>query len=119
MPVNNEERLRLGSIRTIDLTTYGRKTGIPRRIEIWWFLVDDRFIITGTPARRDWLANVRGNPDVIVHVANTDYPATASEITDTAYRRRVFTHPETRWYSSQAELERLVREAPMIEIHFD
>ena len=43
----------LASHRTIDLTTFGRRSGLPRRIEIWWFQVDDRFVITGTPGRRD------------------------------------------------------------------
>lgn len=119
MSLDEEERTKLGGVRTIDLTTYGRRTGTPRRIEIWWFHVDNRFIITGTPARRDWLANVRVNPDVIVHVDDRDISTTASEITDATFRRQVFTHPETRWYSSQAELDRLVRKAPMIEIHLD
>ena len=102
--------------RTIDLTTYGRRSGHPRRIEIWWFRVDGRFVITGTPGRRDWLANVRSNADVIIHVDGEDIPARAEEIRDAAFRRSVFSQPETRWYSSQSELDRLVAEAPMIEV---
>lgn len=118
MALNHEERVRLASNRTIDLTTYGRETGLARRIEIWWFLIEDRFVITGTPARRDWLANIRTHPNVIVHIGLDDIPGTATEVTDLDFRRRVFTHPETRWYSSQAELDRLVAEAPVIEISF-
>jgi deazaflavin-dependent oxidoreductase (nitroreductase family) len=108
---------RFGSIRTIELTTYGRKSGLPRRIEIWWFRVNGRFIITGTPGRRDWLANVRANPSVIVHVDGRDIDATVSMIEDPERRLEVFTEPNTRWYSTQAELDRLLDEAPMVEVH--
>jgi deazaflavin-dependent oxidoreductase (nitroreductase family) len=107
---------RLSRTRTIDLTTYGRKSGLPRRIEIWWFHLDGRFVITGTPGRRDWLANIRADPRVIVHGAGLDIPARAAEILDEGFRRFVFTQPHTRWYSTQSELDRLVRHAPMVEI---
>lgn len=108
----------LAAIRTIDLTTYGRKTGTPHRIEIWWFLVDGRFVITGTPGGRDWLANVRSNPHVVIHVRGEDVNAIAEEIADPGFRRQVFDHRDTRWYTTQAELEGLVNTAPMIEVHF-
>jgi deazaflavin-dependent oxidoreductase (nitroreductase family) len=110
---------RLAAVRTIDLTTFGRRSGLPRRIEIWWFHVDGRFVITGTPGRRDWLANVIANPKVVVHVDGHDLEGRASVIEDPGFRRRVFSQPETRWYSSQAELDRLVAEAPMIEIDLE
>lgn len=102
--------------RTIDLTTFGRKTGLPRRIEIWWFHVAGRFVITGTPGSRDWLANVRGDSRVIIHVDGHDIHATAEEIDDAELRRAVFDHRHTQWYSTQAELDHLVEAAPMIEV---
>ena len=110
---------RLARTRTIDLTTFGRRTGRPRRIEIWWFHVDSRFIITGTPGRRDWLANIRSNPRVVIHTNGLEIGATAEEIEDESFRRRFFTRPETRWYESQSQLEDLVTHAPMIEVHLD
>lgn len=116
MALTPEDLKRLASIRTIDLTTFGRKSGRPRRIEIWWFHVDGRFIITGTPGQRDWLANVRANPTVVIHVDGQDIETTARPIEDRQHRLEVFSQPETRWYSTQAELDRLVAEAPMIEI---
>lgn len=109
----------LAATRTIDLTTYGRKTGRPRTVEIWWFYVDGRFIITGTPGRRDWLANVRHDPRVVIGVDGTQIEATAHEILDRRLRRLVFDHHETRWYSTQAELDLLVETAPMIEVRLD
>ena len=110
---------RLAATRTVDLTTIGRRSGDPARIEIWWFHVDDRFVITGTPGKRDWFANVLANPDVTIHAPFGDFAGRASIIEDAAFRRRVFTHPEIGWYRSQSELERLVRLAPMIEVDLD
>jgi deazaflavin-dependent oxidoreductase (nitroreductase family) len=101
---------------TIDITTIGRRTGQPARIEIWWFRFEDRFIIAGTPGPRDWLANVQANPAMQVHVDGLDIAATAVEVTDEAFRRRFFSAPATSWYSSQSGLDRLVAAAPMIEL---
>lgn len=101
---------------TIDLTTIGRKSGRHSRIEIWWFHVDGRFIVTGTPGRRDWYANVLANPEVMIHVAGWDLPALAHPIRDPEIRGAVFDTPSTRWYTTQAQRQRLVDEAPMIEI---
>lgn len=114
----NAQHEDLSRHRTIDLTTIGRKTGKPRRIEIWWFHVDGRFVITGTPGRRDWLANIRANPNVTIHVAGRDLPARAMQVSDPDQRKAVFMDSSTSWYSTQAELDRLVATSPMVEITF-
>lgn len=112
------DRDRLATQRTIDLTTVGRRSGTSRRIEIWWFHVDGRFIITGTPGRRDWLANIHANPEVVIHVDGMDIRARATPVDDEELRRHVFTRPHVSWYTTQAELDRLVQHSPMVEIHF-
>lgn len=106
----------LAATRTIDLTTIGRRTGEHRTVEIWWFHIDGRFIVTGTPGRRDWLANVRSDNSVLIRTTFGEYLANAIEIDDDAFRRRVFTDPSTSWYTTQEELDELVRTAPMVEI---
>ncbi len=116
MAIDHVDFDRLAHIRTIDLTTYGRRSGLPRRVEIWWFRFEGRFIITGTPGRRDWLANVKANPEVVVHASGYDLVATATPVDDPAFRRRFFNRSETSWYSTQAGLEHLVATAPMIQI---
>ncbi|HSM43822.1 MAG TPA: nitroreductase/quinone reductase family protein [Acidimicrobiia bacterium] len=108
----------LASHQTIHMTTCGRRTGRPRRIEIWWFRVDGRFVVTGTPGKRDWLANLMEDPRLKIHVDGVDIDATATIVEDRELRRRVFTAPQASWYVSQAELDRLVDTAPMVEIHF-
>jgi hypothetical protein len=50
-----DERVRngLANDRTIDITTIGRSSGLPRRIETWFYRVDDQVYLTGSPGRRD------------------------------------------------------------------
>ena len=105
---------------TIDLTTTGRQTGQPRRIEIWWLKVDDRIFITGTPGPRDWYANLLADPSCTVHLkqaTKADLVATATAVRDRATRTRVLEHLEAKWYRDQGEdFETLLAEAPMVEI---
>ena len=105
---------------TVDITTIGRQSGLPRRIEIWMLEVDGRFFITGTPGRRDWLANLRANPRLVVHLkrkAGIDIDATAALVTDPDTRRRVLEHLSATWYRTQTPIDALVDSAPMVEVH--
>ena len=107
---------------TIDITTTGRRSGQPRRIEIWMLDVDGQFFITGTPGRRDWLANLVAQPRLIVHLkrrAHLDLDARAVVVTDAATRHRVLTHLNARWYRNQTPVDELVVAAPMVEVTFD
>lgn len=80
--------------RTIDITTLGRRSGVPRRIEIWFHHVDGRWYLSGMPTRRSWYANVLAHPRFTVHLKHgvtADLPATAVPVDDDATRRRVIT----------------------------
>ena len=69
--------------RTIDITTLGRRSGIPRRIEVWFHRVDGRWFITGMPGPRNWYANLRAHPRFLVHLKHgvtADLPATATPV---------------------------------------
>lgn len=116
MPLAPSDIAALAATRTIDLTTVGRRSGRPRTVEIWWFHVDGRFVITGTPGPRDWLANVRANPEVTISTGNGTVRGTATEVDDGDFKRRVFTDPQIGWYRTQADIDRLVAFAPMIEV---
>ena len=107
---------------TVDITTTGRRSGQPRRIEIWMLDVDGRFFITGTPGRRDWLANLMAEPTLTVHLkqrAHVDLGAHARAVDDEATRRRVLEDLSARWYRSQTPIDELVASAPMVEVTFE
>ena len=81
--MNDQIRSALGSGHTIDITTTGRKTGEPRRIEIVFHNIDGRLIITGMPVanrKRGWLINLESDPDLTFHLKDSvqaDLPGTA------------------------------------------
>lgn len=107
---------------TVDITTTGRATGLPRRIEIWMLDVDGRFFITGTPGRRDWLANLRSSPSLVVHLkrhGQVDLVARATEVDDASTRRAVLEHATATWYREQEPLDVLLGTAPMVEVVFE
>lgn len=106
---------------TVDITTMGARSGRPRRIEIWLLGIDGRSFITGTPGPRSWLANLRRDPRLRVHLKQAvvaDLAAVAHEVTDEATRRHVLGHPKAEWYRGQAPLDDLVARSPMVELTF-
>jgi deazaflavin-dependent oxidoreductase (nitroreductase family) len=109
----------------VDITTIGRTTGLPRRIEIYFHHFDGEYFITGRPGRRrrDWLANMVAKPDFTLHLkrdVSADLPATAVEISDPDARARILfrilteswdTAPE----QAQTDLPAWVEGAPLIQ----
>jgi deazaflavin-dependent oxidoreductase (nitroreductase family) len=78
---------------TIDITTVGRRSGVPRRIEVWFHRVDGHWYITGVPGPRSWYANLRADPRFTLHLKHgvtADLPAIARPV-DEQTRRRVIT----------------------------
>ena len=59
--MNDAIRAALTQGGLIDLTTTGRRTGEPRRVEIVFHAIDGRIVISGMPRRekRAWLATSR------------------------------------------------------------
>jgi deazaflavin-dependent oxidoreductase (nitroreductase family) len=80
----------------IDITTTGRKSGRPRRIEIVFHNIDGRIYISGMPnptRTRAWLLNVEADPRLTMHLkgpVRADVPATARVVSDPDERHRVF-----------------------------
>jgi hypothetical protein len=53
--------------RTVDITTVGRRSGKPRRIEIWFYRADGKVYLSSLPAKRGWYANLKANPRFTFH----------------------------------------------------
>lgn len=114
---------------TVEITTLGRHTGIPHRIEIWFHRVDGRWYLTGMPSPRSWYANVRANPRFILHLKNgvtADLAATAAPV-DEATRQRVIKavldlqdRPGyTSRVSQRQNFDDWFAHSPLVEILFD
>src|SRR4051812_6017410 len=91
----------------IDITTVGRKSGNPPRLETAFHNFDGVLYITGTPGRPDGYAKLVAHPHFTFHLKKStqaDLPATATPVTDAATRKQVLTKVVEKW-NKQAELE--------------
>ena len=122
--MDDPTRRALARGHTIDITTTGRKTGEPRRIEIVFHNIDGRLIITGSPrpdSRRAWLYNLDADPHMTFHLkgaVTADLPATAREITDEPERRAIAEWIKANAWRNQ-DVDALTAWAPMIEVTLD
>jgi deazaflavin-dependent oxidoreductase (nitroreductase family) len=105
---------------TIDITTSGRRTGQPRRIEIVFHNFDGRIFISGIPSsrKRSWIANLQADPRLTFHLkgpgASADLPATAQVITDDAERRAILPQIAAVW--GRRDLDAMIAASPLIEV---
>ena len=107
---------------TVDITTTGRRSGKPRRIEIVFHNIDGRIYISGTPSprKRSWLANLETAPHMTFHLkgrTRADLPATARVIDDESERRKILPYVARNW--GRTDLERMVQYSPLIEVKFE
>lgn len=105
----------------IDITTTGRRTGEPRRIEIYLHNLGGRLIISGMPApgrTRAWLRNVAANPSLTIHLKGpgvvADLPATARVIVDAAERRELLIGVARNW--KRTDIDVMMEHSPLIEV---
>jgi hypothetical protein len=117
--------------RTIDITTTGRQSGQPRRIEIVFYRFEDAIYLSGIPDTRPraWLLNLSAEPNFVFHLKHgvvADLPAVATVMTDPGERRRVLTRfveefnarntPDSGW--PDAVLDEWVAGSPLVRVAF-
>jgi hypothetical protein len=119
-----DERVRRALSRghRIDVTTTGRQTGRPRRIEIVFHNFDGRIYISGLPSRqrRSWLANLAADPRLTFHLkgpVKADLPARARIIEDPADRVTILGRIAEAW--GRTDLDAMVRWSPLIEVEIE
>lgn len=107
--------------RTIDITTIGRRSGEPRRIEIWRYRYGGRTFLSGSPGTRDWYANLVAHPGFTYHLKGSvqaDLDAVARPITDQAERREVIAGILEDLGRGSGNLEEWVTSSPLAEVEF-
>ncbi len=107
--------------RTIDITTTGRRSGEPRRIEIAFYRLGDDIYLSGIPgpSTRNWLANLAAQPQFTFHLKH-------GVVADPAERRRVLAvfveefnrrhGPDSPW--PEAVLDEWVERSPLAKVTF-
>jgi deazaflavin-dependent oxidoreductase (nitroreductase family) len=118
--MDDNVRRALSHGQTIDITTRGRKSGQPRRIEIVFHNFDGRIYISGMPSRRkrSWLANLEAEPHFSFHLKGfrvaADLPATARVISDPAERAAIMPRIAAVW--RRLDVDTMIAYSPLIEV---
>ena len=119
----NTLRAALNQSQVIDLTTTGRTSGQPRRIEIFLHHDDGLLFISGMPRAdrpRDWISNIRADARVVVHLkqsVHADVPATARVVDDPDERRPLIEGAARRW--RRTDIEDMMLHSPLIVLTVD
>jgi deazaflavin-dependent oxidoreductase (nitroreductase family) len=84
------ERLRkLGDRQTLKLTHYGRKSGRPYDVTIWYLVDDERLYLVSANADRNWVRNVKARPAVSLRVGDQVFNGDVRPINDKQERDKV------------------------------
>ena len=80
---------RVQRAKTTILTHYGRKTGKPYRVKIWFTVDGDHINLQTMNMKRQWTRNVLQNRKASLEVAGEVFEGEATPVTDPAEMKRV------------------------------
>jgi deazaflavin-dependent oxidoreductase (nitroreductase family) len=84
-----ERMVRVGDRQTLRLTHYGRKSGRPYEVTIWYLVDDARLYLVSANAARNWVRNVKARPAISLRVGDEVFNGNVRGITDTQEREKV------------------------------
>ncbi|MGO9645799.1 MAG: nitroreductase family deazaflavin-dependent oxidoreductase [Candidatus Bathyarchaeia archaeon] len=70
---NDQKLSKLGAEKFIYLTTTGRKTRKPHRVELWFAAVDDNIYLSHEGRETDWMRNIKNNPEVNFEISGNKF----------------------------------------------
>jgi deazaflavin-dependent oxidoreductase (nitroreductase family) len=112
------DALARSGVTQTDITTTGRKSGEPHRIEIVFHNIDGRIYISGMPGfKRSYMANLGADPHFTFHLkgpVKADLAATARIISDEAERRTVLARVARNW--GREDIDVMVEQSPLFEV---
>jgi deazaflavin-dependent oxidoreductase (nitroreductase family) len=77
-----EKLRRVAGKQTLRLTHYGRKTGKPHEVTIWFVTEGDKVYLTTGNVSRQWVKNVRQTPRVKLAIGGEAFEGEARFVTD-------------------------------------
>ena len=78
---------KIAPLHTLTLTHYGRKSGKPYDVVIWFVVEGERMFLGTANKNRNWVRNIMVKPNVVIKAGGENFTATVSEITDACAAR--------------------------------
>ena len=92
---------KIAPLHTIVLTHYGRKSGKPYDVTIWFVVEGDRMFLGTANKTRNWVRNIMVKPSVVIKAGNENFIATVSEIVDASMHDHVLNLVQRKyWYAA-------------------
>ena len=79
---------RVAGKQTVRLTHYGRKSGKPYEVTIWFVLDGDRLYLGTANVNRQWVRNVQKTPQIKLSIGGENFEGNARLLTDRAEHER-------------------------------
>src|SRR5215831_1093235 len=79
---------RIAGKQTTRVTHYGRKTGKPHEVTIWFVLDRDKLFIGTANVNRQWVRNVQKTPKIKLSMGGESFSGTTRFLTDRAEHER-------------------------------
>jgi deazaflavin-dependent oxidoreductase (nitroreductase family) len=122
--MDEQLKMALAQDRLIDITTTGRKSGRPHRIEVAFHRVDGLIYIFGrpTPRPKDWYLNMLKTPEFTFHVkqsAQADLKARAIPVRESAERQTVLTQLRAKFGPEVESLDQFIARSPLVRVEFE
>ncbi len=104
--INKAVRLKNKAVFVGELTTIGRRTGLPRTVELRMVCLDGKFYASSASIQtKHWCRNLIKNPSVKVKASGESFACEASRVTDEKLKARVLSLRDSLPLSSRAVFE--------------
>jgi len=84
--------------QTLILTHYGRKSGKPYDVTIWFVVDADKIYLSTANVERQWVRNVRKTPRVRLSIGGETFDGEARFLTEPAERNRVMARVRRKYW---------------------
>jgi deazaflavin-dependent oxidoreductase (nitroreductase family) len=92
---------KIAPLHTIVLTHYGRKSGKPYDVTIWFVVEGDRMFLGTANKTRNWVRNIMVKPSVVIKAGGENFIAAVSEIIDASTHDHVLDLVQRKyWYAA-------------------
>jgi len=120
--MDDRTRRALSRGHLIDITTTGRRSGAPRRIEIAFHNIEGRLFVSGMPSRRTRarIHNLEADPRLTFHLkaaVRADLPGRARIVSDPAERQSILETVARNW--NRTDVDAMVQHSPLIEVQLE